>query len=230
VSDLSLDYGFCFTARGGKVTPREALFHTFWRGSFLISSGAKLREAKGIFMLRKLQQLMFVVAMIATVVLSNIPGVADTKPLNLAQNTSPQPPAPKGLSISDLKKLRWIEGTWRGTGDVQSPFFEKYYFENDSVLVVESFPDEALSKIDDVTRFELREAQFGNWGEGSRWLATQLDTGSITFEPAMRARNKFRWERESQDVWIATLSWPATESSPARQRVYRMERLRQSKQ
>ena len=136
----------------------------------------------------------------------------------------------KRFSPGDLAKLRWIEGTWRGTGDVESPFFEKYYFENDSLLVVESFSDGTLSKVDDVTRFELRDGQFGNWGEGARWAATQLDERSILFEPVARARNTFRWERQSKDVWKAVLTWPATDSSAAKQRVYQMERWPSSKQ
>jgi hypothetical protein len=130
----------------------------------------------------------------------------------------------KRLSPSDLMKLRWIEGTWRGTGDVESPFFERYYFENDSTLVVEGFSDETLSKVSDVTRFELRDGQFGNWGEGARWAVTQLDDASVTFEPVARARNTFRWEKQSKDGWKAVLSWPANESSPAKQRIYKMER------
>jgi hypothetical protein len=35
---------------------------------------------------------------------------------------------------------------------------------------------------------------------------------------------------ESKDVWIATLRWPATESSPAKQKVYRMERMERPKE
>lgn len=131
---------------------------------------------------------------------------------------------PKRLTADDLKSLRWIEGTWRGTGDIDKPFFERYYFENDTTLVVEGFPDETVSKADDVTRFVLKDGQFGNGGEGSLWAATRLDENSITFEPLAKARNSFRWERQSKDAWTAVLVWPASEKGPARQRVYKMER------
>lgn len=144
-----------------------------------------------------------------------------------AQESSPQA-KPKRISPDDLKKLRWIEGAWRGTGDVEKPFYERYRFEG-TTLVVESFKDETLSKIDDVTRFELRDEQFGNYGEGARWTATRLTDDSITFEPVAKARNSFRWQHESKDVWKAVLDWPAMEGKPARQRVYRMERLPQTK-
>lgn len=133
-------------------------------------------------------------------------------------------PTPKRITPDDLAKLRWIEGTWRGTGDVEAPFYERYHFENESTLVVESFEDEKVNKVTDVTRFELRDGQFGNRGEGARWVATKLDSKAITFEPVVSARNSFRWQRESENVWKAILDWPATQSKPARQRVYNMER------
>ena len=134
-------------------------------------------------------------------------------------------PQPQRISADDLKKLRWIEGAWRGTGDVDKPFFERYRFESETTLAVESFTDETLGKTDDVTRFELRDGVFGNRGDGARWAATELDDNSVTFSPVAKARNTFRWQRESADVWKAVLDYPASEGKPARQRVYRMERL-----
>ena len=64
---------------------------------------------------------------------------------------------------------------WRGTGDVESPFFERYRFENETTLAVDSFTDETLMKVEDTTRFVLKDGQFGNGGEGSRWVATRID-------------------------------------------------------
>lgn len=138
--------------------------------------------------------------------------------------------APKRVTEAELKKLRWIEGTWRGTGDVEKPFFERYYFENETTLVVEGFPDETVSKANDVTRFVLKDGQFGNEGEGSRWAASQLDENAITFVPLAKARNWFRWERRSQDEWKAVIGFPASDKGPARERVYKMERWSAPKQ
>jgi len=135
-----------------------------------------------------------------------------------------QTPAPKKFSASDLEKLRWIEGSWRGTGDVSAPFFERYRFENATTLAVDSFPDEKLSSVEETTRFELKDGQFGNGGDGSRWIATSIDYQSIVFEPLVTAKNSFRWQLESENSWTAILNWPATEGKPARQRVYKMER------
>jgi hypothetical protein len=141
-----------------------------------------------------------------------------------SHNVASPSPTPKRIVPADLGKLRWIEGSWRGTGDVDAPFYERYRFENESTLLVDSFPDEKLSKVDDTTRFEIKDGQFGNAGEGSRWVATAIDDDSINFEPVFKARNSFSWKRESKDLWTAVLKWPANGDKPARQRL--VDRIR----
>jgi hypothetical protein len=132
----------------------------------------------------------------------------------------------KKFTTADLNKLRWIEGTWRGTGDAQKPFFERYRFEKNSVLAVDGFVDETLRKINETTRFELKDGEFGGGNEGARYVAISIDDRSIEFGPAVRVKNGFRWERESNDVWKATILLPATADKPARQLVYTMERMK----
>jgi hypothetical protein len=134
-------------------------------------------------------------------------------------------PVQKKFATADLAKLRWIEGTWRGSGVDQPPFYERYRFEGDSILAVDSFPDEKLEKVEDTTRFELKDGQFGNGGDGARWAASVIDDQGVTFEPVAKAKNSFRWERESADTWKAILKWQAVEDKQARERIYKMERI-----
>lgn len=141
-----------------------------------------------------------------------------------AQQEKAQAVKLKTIQPQELKQLRWIEGSWRGTGDVDKPFYERYRFEDDFTLLVESFDDETFGKVTEVTRFKLKDGVFGNEGDGPRWGASELDDHSITFVPVERARNTFRWQRERADLWKAVLDWPAADGKPARQRVYRMER------
>ncbi|HET9786301.1 MAG TPA: hypothetical protein VFP47_04160 [Pyrinomonadaceae bacterium] len=117
--------------------------------------------------------------------------------------------------------MRWIEGTWRGSGVDQAPFFERYRFENESTLAVDSFPDEKLDKVEDTSRFELKDGRFGNEG----YVASSIDDNGINFEPAGKSKNSFRWERVSDNAWKATLKWPAEGNKPARERIYNMERI-----
>ncbi|HXI24223.1 MAG TPA: hypothetical protein VNG71_10215 [Pyrinomonadaceae bacterium] len=127
------------------------------------------------------------------------------------QNTSQKPAK---LTTPDLQKLRWIEGTWRGTGDVDKPFFERYRFEKDSTLAVDSFADATLAKVTDTTRFELKDGEFGGGSEGSRWVAVSLDDRGIEFGPAANVRNSFRWEQESKDIWKRPSCFLRTAISP----------------
>ena len=138
-----------------------------------------------------------------------------------AQQTGTQTPKPKLFTTADLQKLRWIEGSWRGTGVNQPPFFERYRFENTTTLAVDGLEGD---KVTDTTRFELKDGEFGGGNEGSRWVATAIDENSITFAPVAKARNWFRWERVNANSWKAVLNWPAVTDKPARERVYNMER------
>jgi hypothetical protein len=151
-------------------------------------------------------------------------GTAGNPSPNQPPAASSQSPPTKRFTPADLAKLRWIEGSWRGTGDVEKPFFERYHFENESTLVTESFADESFSKITEVTRFELKNGVFGNGGEGARWAATAIDETSVTFEPVAKANNSFRFQRESKDSWKAILTEPARGNTPAKQINYHMER------
>lgn len=167
-----------------------------------------------------------IVLMTTVIAFANILACTRTSRVDVIDfSPTPTPtPAPRRITTADLQKLRWIEGSWRGTGKDQPPFFERYRFESDSVLAVDSFDDEKLSKVTDTTRFELKDGEFGGGGEGSRYVAVALDDNLITFDPVLKARNSFSWKRESKDSWTAILKWPATKDKPAGERVYNMVR------
>ncbi|HKR12393.1 MAG TPA: hypothetical protein VJT15_10070 [Pyrinomonadaceae bacterium] len=133
-------------------------------------------------------------------------------------------PTPKTITAADLQKLRWIEGSWRGAGVDQPPFFERYRFENETTLAVDHFADEALTKVTETSRYELKNGEFRNAGGGPGHVATALDDNSITFEPSSAGSNSFTWKRVSKDSWTAVLAWPASGNRPAGERTYNLER------
>jgi hypothetical protein len=135
------------------------------------------------------------------------------------QSTATATPAPAKITADDLQKLRWIEGTWRGSG-YETPFFERYRFENDDTLIVETLADESVSKVTDTSRFVLKAGQFGSEGA----VATELTDTFIVFSPLKPGQNTFRFERESADSWKAVLTWPKSEKRAAGERVYHMQR------
>lgn len=129
-------------------------------------------------------------------------------------------PTPKQIAAADLSKLRWIEGTWKGSGGGVPDFYERYHFENPTTLVMETLADEKLDRVTETARYELKDGRFAN----PRSVATALDDQSITFESLSTAGNSYRWERESANAWKAVLKWPASAGREAGERVYRLQR------
>jgi hypothetical protein len=154
----------------------------------------------------------FIVALIIT-------GCGREPSSDTAQSTATSAAIPAKVTANDLRKLLWIEGTWRGTG-YQTPFFERYSFENDETLIVEYLTDESVSKVDRTTRYDLKDGRFGN----DRSVATEVTDNYITFSSVANAKNTFRWQKESADSWKAVITSPATEKTPTREVIYSMER------
>lgn len=179
----------------------------------------------------KFRSLLLPIILTSGLVLLTVSGCARSTPVNLAQKapTRSPSPSPKAINAAALTKLRWIEGSWRGTGDEQSPFYERYKFENASTLVVETLADETLSKVTDVSRFELKEGHFGSGTNESGSVATALDDNSITFEPLGKSGNSFRFQRESDNSWTAILNW-TDKAGVAKERIYHMVRWAPPKQ
>ena len=176
----------------------------------------------------KIRILLLPIILTSGLVLLTVSGCARNTPVNLAQKASTRSPAPQAINAADLTKLRWIEGSWRGTGDEQSPFYERYKFESASTLVVETLADETLSKVTDVSRFELKDGHFGSGTNESGSVATALDDNSITFEPLGKG-NSFRFQRESDNSWTAILNWTDKAGAP-KERIYHMVRWAPPKQ
>ena len=99
----------------------------------------------------------------------------------------PTSPKPHKLTVQDLQSLRWIVGTWRGTGGGVPPFVERYRFENPTTLVMEQLENERVTS---TSRYELRNGEFRGGSAQSIRVATAFDAGSITFEFLQRDRSR----------------------------------------
>jgi hypothetical protein len=138
------------------------------------------------------------------------------------QSNSPAPPVAAKLQPGDLKKLAWIVGTWKGTGDNVEPFYERYRFEGDQALVMETLADASLTTVKSVTRYELKD---GRLQGGNEWtsVAIELNDKSVTFAPVTKG-NTFQWVYKDANSWDAILDWPAP-NDPNRKMIYRLERV-----
>jgi len=119
---------------------------------------------------------------------------------------------------SDFKKLQWLEGAWRGSGDGVEPFFERYHFTNDHTIEVEFFSDAALKNLTKKESVTLVDGEI-RYGKST---ASKLDDKSIDF---VAKEYSFSWETESADVWIAKIYTPTQEGRKLA-RTYRMERIK----
>lgn len=158
------------------------------------------------------------------VVLFVIAGMACSKGANSTNTNQSSPQAQatpsKAITAADVAKLKWIEGTWRGM-DGEKPFFERYRFEGDT-MVVETFTDETVSKIEDTSRFELKDGEFGHTVGERRSAASSITADAVQFVAAAGGGNSFRFERQTDGTWRAVLDWVAADKTP-NQKVYKME-------
>lgn len=127
-------------------------------------------------------------------------------------------PPQTSFTTSDFKKIQWLEGAWRGSGDGVEPFFEKYHFTSETTIEIEFFSDAGLKNLTKKENITLVDGKIV-YGDST---ASRLDDKSIDF---VAKDYSFSWETESADVWIARLYSPTREGRKlARQ--YRMERLK----
>jgi hypothetical protein len=147
------------------------------------------------------------------------------------EQPAPPPSAPEvpaiTVSLDQFKSLKWLEGKWRGTLNDTMPFYEQYRFVNDSTIESLGFADSTMVPPRDTGFITLRAGKVQN-GSGDRYyLVSEIDSGSVHFEPRERANNAFTWKREG-DGWIATLRWKDSSGNPV-QRTYVMKPIGRAK-
>lgn len=128
------------------------------------------------------------------------------------QQQSPRP--------ATVEPLRWLSGTWRGTGNGGNAFFEGYEFAGDSLLRIRYYADSTATIVSDSGAVYVRGDTIFHEAGGGIWRVVRLDSASVRFEPHARVTNAFTWVREGPDAWVATLETPGRPPT-----VYRLERL-----
>jgi hypothetical protein len=132
-------------------------------------------------------------------------------------------PAAGRYSLQDFRRLRWLEGSWRGKLPDGGHFYERYRVLNDSTIVMRGFADSTFASATDSARITLRGGTVADEG-GARWVATRLDSSAVDFASERDASNNFTWVRESPDRWTATLR-STDRQGHAQTTVYPMERI-----
>lgn len=155
---------------------------------------------------------------------------AGDQPANTSAEANPGPTPSNKITEADVAKLKWLEGSWRGM-DGDKAFYERFRFEG-STMIVETLEDGDLSKVTEAGRFELKDGEFGQTMGDSRSAASEITDDSIQFVPARipgSADGKpikgptYRFKREADGTWSATLQAQASRGQAAAEKTYKME-------
>lgn len=121
------------------------------------------------------------------------------------EKVSEQPVAELQYTKDDLKKIKWIEGKWKGLYN-GSPFYEIYHFSNDSTLLITSY--EWNGK--DSSKSKPGEVYFKNgayWlGEKQNWKVDSITDNHIKMLPNVEAYNDIVWRFTDSLHWDAILT------------------------
>lgn len=136
----------------------------------------------------------------------------------------PQSAAP-GLDVSaaQFQQLRWLEGTWRGTGGGINAFFEGYRWVDDSTIRKVDFADSTVAVVTDSGDIALRSNRVRSVSSTRSWVVVALDSTSVRFAPERNASNGFEWRRSALGTWTARLTWDS--AGVAKERVYEMRAI-----
>ena len=121
-----------------------------------------------------------------------------------------------------FKSLRWLEGTWKGTGSGEAPFYEKLEFVNDTLMQITYYSDSTLTKSSTDGGVYLSGGKIYHNYKSAVWELKQMKDKSAEFAPIKRASNSFTWKYNSPDEWTATLF---TAGNP-KGKVYRLQRYK----
>jgi hypothetical protein len=128
---------------------------------------------------------------------------------NNSESSPKKEPGTAGLSYqkSDLKKIKWIEGKWKGLYNGQ-PFYEIYQLINDSTLVVTTFDWNGKDSS------KTEKTYLGWYGDGyylgkeKNYKVTTITDSQILMAPNNKASNSVLWKYRTDSSWDAILEGP----------------------
>lgn len=104
----------------------------------------------------------------------------------------------------DIKKLKWIEGGWKGM-DGNKPFYEIYRFINDSTIetITYQWDGKDSSKSEKGHLFWKNNAYY--LGEQMNWKVISISDSQVYMKPNFKAYNDILWKRLPGKEWVAVL-------------------------
>lgn len=128
-----------------------------------------------------------------------------------SRRASAQDPA-ASVSFERFRQLRWVVGSWKGSGGNYPAFYESYDIVDDSTLRRYSWSDSTFTRAQDSARFEWRGGRLSQVRNGRSFPALRFTGDTVQWQPPSAT-----WIRTSKDVWTAILAGGGT--------VYRLVRV-----
>lgn len=155
------------------------------------------------------------------VLLAGVAAAAGAAPLQSQQAQPAAPATAAPATLAQFRELRWLVGSWRGSGGDYPSFFEEYRLVNDSTLQMRAFPDSTFTTPNDSSIIEFRNGRITT--RGGRNVAVDIAAHRVTFMREGATAGGYTWERNSADQWTATLH---PQRSDGRATVYVLRRAR----
>ena len=127
---------------------------------------------------------------------------ADQPPPNFQTPAAPAQPMPAKFATADFARLRYLEGTWRGTMPNGQSFYESFHFLDDSTALQGTHTDSTFRKKSDSSRIVFRGGAVYDSG-GTVSIAEKLDSTVIDFRTSPTYH--FTWTKTGADAWTAQL-------------------------
>jgi hypothetical protein len=132
--------------------------------------------------------------------------------------------APLVVATRDFQHLRYLEGTWRGSGGGYDGFYERYRWMDDSTIRKYGYTDSTLAVISDSSEISLRANVVRSRSPRSSYVVVALDSTRALFAPERTGSNSFEWRPAGPGAWRATLMWDS--AGTPRQVVYELRAYR----
>jgi hypothetical protein len=133
-----------------------------------------------------------------------VPALALLVGLAAAVHASAQDQA-ASISFERFKQLRWIVGSWKGSGGSYAAFYESYDMVDDSTMRRYSWSDSTFTRAQDSARFELRGGRLAQVRNGRSFPALRFTGDTVQWQPPSAT-----WIRTSKDGWTAILAGGGT--------------------
>lgn len=147
---------------------------------------------------------------------------AETPPADFSNPSAPGQAVPTRFALADFNRLRYLEGTWRGTMSNGNAFYESYHFLNDSTIQKGGHTDSTFRTKSDSGWIIFRGGAVIDSGGSQTYTAEKLDSTTVDFRASPTYH--FTWTREGADAWTARLF--SGTGGAEKVTVYPMRRLR----